>query len=241
MSETLLTTVDGVSASALAGVALVAMLHAALGPDHYLPFVMLARARRWSLQRTLVVTGACGLGHVMSSLLLGGLGLALGSAVGTLEQIEGQRGELAAWALVAFGFAYALLGVRHAWRRRKGLELHGHTGHVHLHAGGDHRHAHAGKLRHERTFWALFIVFLLGPCEPLIPFFVVPASQDRLGLALLMGLVFCLTTLGTMLVMVAAATKGVQRLRLSVLERWSHALAGAVLVGSGGAMLMLGP
>ena len=240
MSETLLTTVDGVSSSALAGVALVAMLHAALGPDHYLPFVMLARARRWSLQRTLVVTGACGLGHVMSSLLLGGLGLALGSAVGTLEQIEGQRGELAAWALVAFGFAYALLGVRHAWRRRKGLELHGHTGHVHLHAGGDHRHAHAGKLRHERTFWALFIVFLLGPCEPLIPFFVVPASQDRLGLALLMGLVFCLTTLGTMLVMVAAATKGVERLRLGALERWSHALAGTVLVGSGGAMLMLG-
>ena len=237
----MLATVDAVSASALAGVALLAVLHAALGPDHYLPFVMLARARRWSLQRTLVVTGACGLGHVMSSLLLGGLGLALGVSVGTLEQIEGQRGELAAWALIALGFAYALWGIRHAWRRRKGLEMHGHAGHVHLHAGGDHRHAHADKLGRERTFWALFIVFVLGPCEPLIPFFMVPASHGRLGLAMLMGLVFGLATLGTMLLMVAAATKGVQRLRLSVLERWSHALAGVVLVGSGGAMLMLGP
>jgi sulfite exporter TauE/SafE len=233
-------TVDAVSASALAGVVLVAVLHTAMGPDHYLPFVMLARARGWSLQRTLVVTGACGVGHVASSLLLGGIGLAMGSAVGTMVQIESRRGEVAAWALVAFGLAYALWGVRHARRRRSGLELHAHPDDVHVHPGGGHRHAHAHEVRREGTFWALFIVFVLGPCEPLIPFFVLPASQGRFGLALLMALVFGLTTLGTMLAMVAAATAGVQRVRLGALEPWSHALAGTVLVGSGGAMLILG-
>ena len=29
------------------------------------------------------------------------------------------------------------------------------------------------------TFWALFIVFVLGPCEPLIPLFMVPACHER--------------------------------------------------------------
>ena len=124
--------VDPLSTSALVGVVLVAVLHTAVGPDHYLPFVMLARARRWSMRRTLGVTAVCGVGHVASSLLLGGLGLALGRSVGDLEQLEGQRGELAAWARVAFGLAYALWGVRHAWRRRRGLHLHGHAGRVRM-------------------------------------------------------------------------------------------------------------
>ena len=48
----------------------IAVAHTALGPDHTLPFVMLARAGRWSLRRTLAVTLACGAGHVASSLLL---------------------------------------------------------------------------------------------------------------------------------------------------------------------------
>ncbi|NIR37211.1 MAG: hypothetical protein GWN73_15615, partial [Actinobacteria bacterium] len=56
--------------SLLAAAVGVAVTHTALGPDHYLPFVMLARARKWSWARTLTVTGICGLGHVASSVLL---------------------------------------------------------------------------------------------------------------------------------------------------------------------------
>lgn len=233
-------TVDAVSASALAGVVLMAVLHTAVGPDHYVPFVMLARARNWSLRRTLTVTGVCGFGHVASSLLLGGVGLALGAAVGTLGGLESRRGDFAAWGLVALGFAYALWGLRQAWRQRGGLELHDHAGHVHVHSHGGQAHAHAAGLHRESTFWALFIVFVLGPCEPLIPLFLVPASQHRLGLALLMALVFSITTIGTMLTLVAVAAKGVQRVRLGAMERWSNAMAGAVLVATGGAMLVFG-
>jgi nickel/cobalt exporter len=49
-------------------------IHTAIGVDHYLPFVALGRARRWSLSRTLLVTALCGAGHVAGSLLLGAAG-----------------------------------------------------------------------------------------------------------------------------------------------------------------------
>ncbi len=40
------------------------LLHTLLGPDHYLPFAMMARAGRWSRAKTAFITLACGLGHV---------------------------------------------------------------------------------------------------------------------------------------------------------------------------------
>ena len=100
----------------------VGVVHTLLGPDHYLPFIMLAKARGWSRLQTVLVTSACGLGHVASSVILGGLGIVFGLAVGRIDDLESGRGPLAAWALVAFGLAYALWGLRHALRKRKGIE-----------------------------------------------------------------------------------------------------------------------
>jgi len=42
----------------------VAFVHTLSGPDHYLPFMMIAKARNWSLAKTSWVTVLCGLGHV---------------------------------------------------------------------------------------------------------------------------------------------------------------------------------
>jgi len=233
--------------SLLTAAAGVALVHTVLGPDHYLPFVMLARARGWSNARTLAITSACGVGHVASSVVLGGLGVLAGLAVGRIEGLEGGRGGLAAWALVAFGFAYALWGARHALRSAKGIEPHHHHGHVHLHAHGDHAHHHpdegaAGALerRAATTFWALFVIFVLGPCEPLIPLFVVPASRGSWGLAAVTAAVFGVVTVVTMVAVTAGALAGVRMLPLGPLERWSHTLAGAVIAASGLAILFLG-
>lgn len=245
---------DAWSLSVLGAAAGVAVTHTALGPDHYLPFVMLARARNWSVARTLWVTAACGLGHVASSVLLGVLGLAAGMAVAQLETVEGGRGDLAAWALVAFGLAYGVWGIRRAVRGARGLEPHDHHGHVHLHTHGadpDHRHHEHGHVGHDHgdgaegtgrttTFWALFVVFVLGPCEPMIPLFVLPASRGDWLLAAVTGGVFGVITIATMTALVAAMLAGYRRLPLGPLERWSHALAGAVVAASGGAILMFG-
>lgn len=257
---------DALTVNLLLSASAVAVVHTALGPDHTLPFVMLARARRWSLRRTLIVTALCGLGHVGSSLLLGSLGLAAGLSNAKLGGLEASRGSLAAWAMIAFGAVYALWGARRAWRERRGLELHAHAGHVHLHAGGAHAHSHgllfgdrahahelaaaasnASSARFEElpappqrsaSFWTLFLVFVLGPCEPLIPLYFLPASQGRWALASWTAIVFSIVTLATMLALVAMACLGLRCLPLARFDRWAHALAGGVIALSG--MLVLG-
>jgi hypothetical protein len=232
---------DGLTTSLLVAAVGVGVVHTALGPDHYLPFVALARARGWSRARTLAVTAACGTGHVAASLALGALLLGAGASVGALEAIESGRGSFAAWALVAFGLAYGLWGARVAWRRGSDLALHEHTGHVHLHRHGHEHHRHAeGERGNERrtTFWALFLIFVLGPCEVLIPLVFVPASEGRWALALGTAAVFGVATLATMVILVAALHAGVRGLSLGGLERWSQALAGAILSASGAAMIL---
>lgn len=231
---------DPFSLNLLIAAAAIALTHTVLGPDHTLPFVMLAQARQWTPRRTLVVTLMCGVAHVMSSVVLGVVGLGLGYGVAHITALETARGDLAAWAMVAFGFAYGLWGVRHAVRRRAGIVPHEHQGHLHLHPHGERAHAHAHINRSRTTFWALFTVFVLGPCEPLIPLFVLPASRGRWTVAALTAAVFSVITIATMLGLVGLALTGVQRIPLARLERWSHALAGGVIAGSGLAVIFLG-
>jgi ABC-type nickel/cobalt efflux system permease component RcnA len=241
---------DALTFNLLVSATAIAFVHTALGPDHTLPFVMLAKARRWSLKRTLVVTALCGVGHVLSSILLGGVGLLVGASTGWLEGVEGSRGDLAAWAMVAFGGVYALWGVRQALRARHGLVLHSHGDHVHLHGHGHLGHAHAHPHGHSHgdererqratTFWTLFVIFALGPCEPLIPLFFLPASEGRWTLALVTAVVFSLVTIATMVALVGLATAGIARISFRPLERWAHSLAGGVIAASGLAVLFLG-
>lgn len=242
--------IDGLSFSLLLAAAGIAVTHTLLGPDHYLPFLVLARARRWSRGRAVAVSALCGAGHVLSSLALGTIGLLLGFAVGSLEQAERSRGDLAAWALVAFGAAYALWGARRAVRESRGLRMHDHGSHVHLHdlAHAGHEHAAAGAsagrgsggARASTGFWALFIIFVLGPCEPLIPLFILPASRGRWALAMLTAALYAALTVGFMAVLTYAGMSGLKRLPLGSLERWADSLAGAAIAGSGLLIVSLG-
>ena len=63
----------------------IGFFHTLLGPDHYLPFVMISWARKWSGFKTMIVTFLCGIGHVGSSVVLGLAGVALGIAVNKLQ------------------------------------------------------------------------------------------------------------------------------------------------------------
>ena len=98
--------------------------HTIVGPDHYVPFIVMSHARRWSLVKTTIITIVCGLGHVLSSVLLGCIGIAMGIAVSRLEGVESIRGELAAWLLISFGFTYGVWGLHRAIRTKP--HQHGH-------------------------------------------------------------------------------------------------------------------
>ncbi len=232
---------QSLSWSLLAAAFGVGVVHTLLGPDHYLPFIMLARARGWSRLRTVAVTVGCGIGHILSSVVLGGLGIAFGLAIGRVETVESGRGPIAAWALVAFGVAYALWGLRHALRKRKGLEAHVHGDDVHIHSHGLSPHGHDHhRVGTKTTFWALFIIFVLGPCEPLIPLFALPASQGRWDMAVLTAIVFGVATLVSMVGATLAGYEGLKFVRLGPLEKWSHVVAGCVIAAAGLSVIYLG-
>ena len=228
------------SSALLAAAAGIGLLHTLIGPDHYVPFLALARARGWSLRRTLLVTAVCGAGHVLGSLILGVLGIALGWAATGMAGVESLRGAIATWLLLGFGLAYTLWGLRRAARDRPHAHAHAHADgtshhHRHRHRGG-HVHVHAADTDSGRagiTPWAIFVVFVFGPCEALIPLLMLPAATgDWWGVGAV-GLVFGVATVGTMAALVALGHLGMARLPLGPLERYSHALAGLALVACG--------
>ena len=258
------------SQAIFASVATVALVHTIVGVDHYLPFIVLSRAEGWSLRRTLMWTGICGLGHIASSIVLALLAGVLGWAIGDIRAVDGVRGDLAAYALLAFGIGYLIVALRRGHHHHHLAAEHSHAGlepHTHDHAhehGLEHQHEHGLEHHHEHgrehdhehglehhhepatrtaesaapsarktTLWALLIIFVLGPCEPLIPLLLAPALTHDLAAGLSVIMLFGGITLAAMLGMVALSYVGLRSLRLERFERWAHPLAGAAVALSG--------
>ena len=139
--------------------AVVAVLHSVL-PDHWVPIAVVARANRWSLQRTAKTSLWAAGGHVLGSLAIGAVLIALGTGVKSLIAVQGR---IVGVVLVVTGvvlLAWAL------WQRRSG---HGHKhGHGHGHSHPHHQavqaahteepghphdhphpHEHAGEAEHD--------------------------------------------------------------------------------------------
>ncbi len=227
----------------LTAAATIGFVHTVLGPDHYLPFVAMSKSGQWSMIKTALITFICGVGHVGGSVVLGFLGVSLGLALAKVEALESIRGDLAAWGLIVLGLLYTAWGVLHAIRNRPHV-------HVHLHKEGEHEHlhdhvdehSHEHKVKGKALFspWALFIIFVFGPCESLIPLLMYPASEgSTLGL-LLVTLVFSIATIGTMLVIVLGASYGIKMIPMKKLERYTHAIAGATILLCGMSIQFLG-
>lgn len=217
--------------------------HTLCGPDHYLPFIAIGKARSWSLAKTLWITFLCGLGHVAGSVVLGLVGVLFGMAVGRLEFLEAYRGNLAAQALIIFGFTYCVWGLHRALRNKPHTHVHVHDGnlvhsHEHVHAR-EHAHPHKAGSR-SITPWVLFTIFVLGPCEPLIPLIMYPAAEESISGMILVAGVFSVTTVATMMTVVLAASWGFRFIRIRSMERFSHALAGFAICLSGLAIQLLG-
>jgi len=219
------------------------LIHTVIGVDHYLPFVVMQKARGWSMKKTMGLTVACGMGHVLSSVVIGIVGIGLGIAVFRLELIEAWRGNVAAWLLIGFGMAYFVWGMNRADRAKTHRHSHWHSdGNKHSHEHGhlaEHGHVH-GEREKSVTPWVLFIIFVLGPCEPLIPLLMYPAAKASWLGAVLVALVFGIITMVTMLVMVALLVMGVGLLPMGRVEKYIHAMSGAAVGLAGLVINMVG-
>lgn len=218
-------------------------IHTLLGPDHYLPFIVLSRARKWSLPKTLWITFFGGVGHIAGSVVLGTTGVALGISLSKLELIEAARGNLVAWLLIGFGFLYTIFGIVKYIR-------HGH--HTHLphflipKSIRPYHHlptteAEGAKEDWTRlTPWILFLIFVFGPCEVLIPLLIYPASQHNMVGVAAVSLLFGIATISTMLCTVFIGYKGTSLAPFKKTERYMHMLAGSVILILGIGMRLWG-
>jgi sulfite exporter TauE/SafE len=228
----------------LATTASVALIHTLTGPDHYLPFIVISKAKKWSMNKTIGFTAMCGAGHVGSSVILGFIGIALGIAVGKLELFEGIRGSIVSWLFTSFGLVYMVWGIRRAYKNKIHKHVHFHDNeiiheHEHTHHH-EHSHIHESNEKVNLTPWILFTIFVFGPCEPLIPIVMYPAAKHNYSQLIILTLVFSIITVSTMVALVTAASFGFRLLPMNKLERYSHALAGGTIFVCGLGMLFLG-
>ena len=217
----------------LGSAATLGVTHTAIGLDHTVPFIVLGRAREWSLTKALLVTAACGVAHVASSVAVGALGMTLAVTLTALEGFQEARGYWVSWALVAFGTVYAIVSLALLKRKTSHRHTHVHAdGRVHCHPHGHGEMSfekplqhHAHTLREERqrglvgtvqrpmrgkVVAGLFIVFLLGPCEALLPLMTAPGLRQDIAAGLLVAAVFGAATLTTMVGLVAAGWFGMR-------------------------------
>jgi len=199
----------------------VAFFHS-LAPDHWLPFVALARGSRWKMPQLARIAALGGIGHVSSSLLIGTLGLWAGWAVHHLQGVEAFRGNVSIWMLIGFGVAYALWGLKHA----------------------QHPHPHltvedAVKAYAARRVWILFAVLVFGPCEPLIPLMFLAYKEGVIAIVVVAS-VFSLVTIAMVVGQSCLSYAGVRLLRAGWMERYAHTWTGAVIAVTGILVLVLG-
>lgn len=194
---------------------LVAFFHAAL-PTHWLPFVLVGRGQGWGAGKTLTIAAGAGVGHTLSTMLLG---LLLTGAGIALEQ---KFGGLSPWIvgglLISLGLFYLL---------RQALRRHGHT------------HAKPKLFSSDRAaVLALLTLVTISPCEAFLPVYL---SGVRYGWGgfLLLSAVLAGATIAGMVVFTGISILGARRLPLGLLERYESGLLGAVLCALGIGIMVL--
>ncbi len=225
-----------VSLQALLSAAVLAALLHTLIPDHWLPFVLIGRARQWSGTTTAMVSGLSALIHALVSVLLGlgalALGLAAAEAIG--EKLERASGVL----LILFGLGYAI------WSWRKGGHFHPGGASVHTEeadsgCAGDegdsnpeHLHYHAdqnlilGKTR--SSAWWLALIIGANPCVPLLPLMFSTAQKGPAAVGL-MALAYSIPTVVIMVGLSVVGVVGTRSFRVPGIARHMEAASGIVI------------
>jgi nickel/cobalt transporter (NicO) family protein len=201
----------------LAAAAGVGFGHAIL-PDHWVPLAVLGRTRRFPLSRVARLSGLAGVAHVLVSIVLGAVIIAIGLQF--RSSLESAQATIVGWILIATGIGFAVLEVS-----GRG---HHHHDHDHDH---DHSHPEPGARGGLHGLAAVMVPFgaAASPDLTILPVFLAATTA---GLATALGslVVFAAVTIGTIVGLTLAATRGGYQIRGQWLERWGNAFTALVLV-----------
>jgi len=167
-------------------------------------------------------------------------GAALGWSLSKVSWLQNVRGGLAGWALLVFGLCYGIWGLVRASKNNphKHFDIYD-DGSVYVY---EHKHGQSvpSKDRHKVTPWVMFLIFILGPCEPMIPLLYFPAAKNSWHGMVLLIAVYTIFTLATMLLMVTLGYFGIAFVKTEKLERYVHAIGGATIFICGLGMVFMG-
>jgi ABC-type nickel/cobalt efflux system permease component RcnA len=224
----------------LTGTAIATAAFHTLIPDHWLPFVLIGRARRWSLRTTAAVSGGSALLHTCLSVVLGLIAIRIGreataAAGATLERVSGAL-------LVVFGLAYA------GWAWKKGGHFHpggamlhreeegpdcdGHEGDAH--SGHLHYHADRQLIEGAGGRGALYLALIVGlnPCVLVLPI-ILAAAQRGAKVIALVATAYSATTIALMVGLSMAGVAGARRFEPPGAARYMEALSGLLIAAVG--------
>lgn len=223
----------------------VAFFHAAI-PTHWLPFVLVSRARGWSRTKTLSVSALAGLGHVALTSLLG-LAIAWFGF-----QLDEHMGALFPW--IAGGILLAI-GLFYFWRQWRGSGVMHHHVRGALHhpserCGHEHDHSHwDAELKDSQLVvaksgdWAaisgLFVMLTLSPCEGFLPVYLSGVQFGWRGF-LVLTLILAVATLAGMMIFTWLTLVGLEKFEVKNFERYEAGLLGALFCLLGGLLIVLG-
>ena len=222
MNDSVLTTI------AITGFS-IAFFHAAI-PTHWLPFVLTARAQRWSRTKTLAITALAASGHASFTALLGLIVAWFGIALS--ERIGMWFPRLAGGALILFGVFYVirqLTGHTHTHLRAFGQGGHSHE-HEHDHESG-HTHSHSPMALSKSDVAAitsLLALLTFSPCEAFVPVYVSGVRYGWHGFFLL-TIILTVGTIAGMVAFTGLALTGIEQVKLRSFEKYEAGVMGLLL------------
>lgn len=194
----------------------VSALHAAL-PTHWLPFVLASRTQKWSYKKTFSILMIAGLGHVLTTALLGAAVVWFGVQLG--EQTGKIFISVAALAI----FSYGLYNVIQHYK-----------GHKHSHCDHSHPHHH-DETEFKKTAsdgWAVLSLLSLltfSPCESFLPVYLSAWSLGWTGF-LVLSLVLGFGTLLAMTFFMTLMYFGSLKFKMRWLENNEKLIVGLLLM-----------
>lgn len=217
----------------------ISFVHTASGPDHYLPFIVLSKSKKWSLFRTILTVIICGLGHVLSSVLLGLVGVFLGWQLNKIDWFQDIRGNLSGWALLIFGVAYLIYAIIQVLRNKphKHFDVMGEDVYVYEH---NHSEIVMPQNRIKVTPLVLFAIFVMGPSEPLIPLLFYSGINRSITEIVVLIVSFTTCTVLTMLLMVMLGRYGYTLIQSQNFEKYMNVISGAVVTLCGVGVVFFG-
>lgn len=226
----------------LAAAAGVGFGHAIL-PDHWVPLAVVGRTRHYPLARVARLSGMAGVAHVLVSIVLGGVIIAVGFQL--RSTVQGAQDTIIGCVLILTGLGFAI------------LEL---TGHGHHH-GRDHSHAHTHEHDHAhehphllsvtevdervatkedriRGLAAVMVPFgaAASPDLTILPVFLA-ATTAGLTTAISSLVIFAAVTIATIVGLTLLACFGGYQIRGQWLERWGNVFTALVLIVIGALVL----